>query len=166
VGLLALVRGLSFGWSVLNRKSHFLKICPSPPTHPPTRLNQEVCSTLTSNFVSSSLHYYHKTGKSTSVAKCFFHSYTSNCLTCGCCISAQWYSWMMILIFSPRKMSCSNVQKINKRCQMANSSPNGVSGHLQCSKKNETFLSCTNYACNNILCDFRVENHHIVMRET
>ena len=27
-----------------------------------------------------------------SVAKCFFHSYTSNCLTCGCCISDKWYS--------------------------------------------------------------------------
>jgi len=67
--------------------------------------------------------YYPETGNSkfTSVEKCFFHSYTSN---------------------------CSNVQNINVRCKMANGS---VSAHLQGFKKFETFLLCTNYAYNNIL---------------
>ena len=50
----------------------------------------------------SALYYYPKTGnaKSTSVAKCFFHSYTSNCLAYRHCISARCYSRMIILFFS------------------------------------------------------------------
>ena len=104
--------------------------------------------------------------KSTSFAKCFFHSYTSNRLAYCCFISAQYHSRMTVLFFSPRKMTCSNVQKINNRCKLANCGPNGVSGHLQSSEKFEPFSVAYRYAYNSVPSHFRVINCHLVMRET
>jgi hypothetical protein len=85
--------------------------------------------------------YYPETGnaKSTSVAKCFFHLYTSNCVAYCCCILVQYHSEMIIHIFSPRKMTGSNVQKMNKRHKMTNGSLDGVLGNLQISEKFELF---------------------------
>ena len=112
------------------------------------------------------LTYHPKMGnaKSTGVAKCFFYSYTSNRVAYCCCILVQHHFEMIIHIVSPRKMTGSDVQKINKRCEMTNCRLDGMFENLQISKKFELFSAAQRYICVYIPCYFRVRNCHLNMR--